>query len=390
MISWLGAEHGAGARYNPRVPPLLTDAVLVVVSLAVILFAAELFTNGVEWLGAKLKLSEGAVGSVLAAVGTALPETIIPIVAIIADGFRGHLFTPEGKAQTIGMGAIVGAPFMLGTLAFFVVGLTYFIARRTGKRSSMFDVSGDVIRHDIEFFLIAFSLGAGAGLLRHYWPAMPHPINWLLAATLIAVYLIYLRRVTSAGAKSHGEDLNPLHLGRHLPWINERDPRKRYILVQMLTAIGLMFFGAHLFVEHLTGLALALGVHPLILALLIVPVATELPEKFNSVLWVSRGKDTLAMGNISGAMVFQSTFPISIGLLFLDWRFEPNDPAFISACFGLAGALAVLIGLRKTNEVDPRALLLGGLLYLGFLLIVVLHITGVIRLAVHFSPGVLH
>ena len=60
---------------------MLLSVVLLVVSIAVILFAAELFTNSVEWLGKKLNLGEGAVGSILAAVGTALPETILPMVA---------------------------------------------------------------------------------------------------------------------------------------------------------------------------------------------------------------------------------------------------------------------------------------------------------------------
>jgi cation:H+ antiporter len=373
-------------QYNEGVDGLFVDLVFVLLSLVLILAAAELFTNGVEWLGAKLKLAEGAVGSVLAAVGTALPETIIPIVAIIADGMAGRLFTPDSRAQSIGLGAIIGAPFMLGTLAFFVVGITYVIARSTKRRSTPFDVAGEVIRSDIEFFMIAFSLGAGAGLLRHYWVGMPHQLNWLLAAGLVVVYLLYLRRVTGGGETSGHHGLLPLHIGRPLPFIDERDPLKRWILMQMLLALGLMFFGAHIFVDHLSGLALALGVNPLILALLIVPVATELPEKFNSVLWVSRGKDTLAMGNISGAMVFQSTFPISLGLLFLDWRFTLLHPAFISACFGLLGAIAVYIGLRRTNEVNPYALLLGGGLYLLYLVVVLLHLSGVIHLDVGTLP----
>lgn len=364
-------------------PPLATDLLLVLASLALILLAAELFTNGVEWLGAKLKLAEGAVGSVLAAVGTALPETVIPVAAIIVDVLHGQLFTPQGKAQTIGLGAIVGAPFMLGTLAFFIVGLTYFINRASGRRQGPFDVAGEVIRSDVQYFLIAFSVGAGAGLLKHYWTGMPRFLDWVLAATLVAVYGIYLRRVTREGEVSSMVDLTPLHIGRPIPWVDERRPRTRVIIVQLLLALVLMFGGAHLFVAHLSSVALAVGVHPLILALLIVPIATELPEKFNSVLWVSRGKDTLAMGNISGAMVFQSTFPVSVGLLFLNWRFTLLDPAFLSACFGLAGAVVVLLGLLRRNEVDPRALLLGGLLYLGFLTLVGLHIAGVLHLDVH-------
>ena len=91
------------------------DFVLLFVSLGVILALAEIFTNGVEWLGLRLHLAEGAVGSILAAVGTALPESLIPLIAFVTGkSFQQH---------QVGMGAIFGAPFMLSTLAFFISGL---------------------------------------------------------------------------------------------------------------------------------------------------------------------------------------------------------------------------------------------------------------------------
>ena len=99
------------------------DWVLLVVSLFVILAGAELFTNGVEWVGEGFGLSEGAVGSVLAAVGTALPETILPIIAIAS----GH-----ASGEEIGVGAILGAPFMLTTLAMVVIAVAILIFARGG------------------------------------------------------------------------------------------------------------------------------------------------------------------------------------------------------------------------------------------------------------------
>ena len=62
------------------------DVLILAVAFVIILLGAELFTNGIEWFGRKLELAEGAVGSVLAAVGTALPETMIPIIAILSGG----------------------------------------------------------------------------------------------------------------------------------------------------------------------------------------------------------------------------------------------------------------------------------------------------------------
>jgi cation:H+ antiporter len=96
-------------------------------ALLAILVAAALFTNAVETLGERLNLGQGAVGSVLAAVGTALPETMIPMVAIVESVLLGA--SPEESAE-IGVGAILGAPFMLTTLALFVIGVSILASRR--------------------------------------------------------------------------------------------------------------------------------------------------------------------------------------------------------------------------------------------------------------------
>ncbi|MGF6267477.1 Ca2+/Na+ antiporter [Paraburkholderia youngii] len=50
--------------------------------LVVILVAAELFTNALEHLGERLKISERITGSLFAAIGTALPETMVPLLAL--------------------------------------------------------------------------------------------------------------------------------------------------------------------------------------------------------------------------------------------------------------------------------------------------------------------
>src|SRR5512132_3768865 len=95
---------------------------LLLVAFAVILVGAELFTNGIEWLGRKMGMAEGAVGSVFAAVGTALPETMIPVIAI--------LFGSSPESHDVGVGAVLGAPFMLATLAMAITGIVVLASRR--------------------------------------------------------------------------------------------------------------------------------------------------------------------------------------------------------------------------------------------------------------------
>src|SRR5215217_5736231 len=92
---------------------------MLIVGLVVILVGCDLFTNSIEWLGKKLDLNEGVLGSIFAAVGTALPETMIPIVAVLLGASAGAVASDgsDSHANEVGIGAIIGAPFMLATVA---------------------------------------------------------------------------------------------------------------------------------------------------------------------------------------------------------------------------------------------------------------------------------
>ena len=149
--------------------------------------------------------------------------------------------------------------------------------------------------------------------------------------------------------------------------------------LQVLTALGLIVVGAFFFVDAVGHLATTLGVDPAILALVIAPIATELPEKFNSIIWVRQGKDTLAMGNITGAMVFQSTIPTVVALLFAAdaWHVTADSRiAFLSAGIAFLSSAVIFIPMARSGRLVGKRLLVGGGFYLAYLAIVVLSIAG--------------
>ena len=362
------------------------DIVLLIGSLAIILVAAELFTNGIEWFGHKLNLAEGAVGSVLAAVATAMPETLIPVIAILGPILFGG--DPEAS-HAVGVGAILGAPFMLSTLAMFVTGLAIVLFARNGGRGStaagtQMRVNVRVLGRDVSFFLVGYAVAIGTAFL----PAEMGWLRWLAAALLFVLYGIYVRlHFADPPEEGGGEDLNRLHVTR-LPGMagphtldidflpGEKDdwevegasPRMRIIVSQVVLALALIVIGAQVFVGAVEHLSTVVGLDPTILALIVAPIATELPEKFNSVLWVRTGKDTLAMGNITGAMVFQSCLPTVLGLLFTSWTFTP-DSAIHFASAGVAFASTILIFgmMLRRGQLSAWTLLIGGPLYLLYL-----------------------
>jgi cation:H+ antiporter len=319
--------------------------------LVVIVAAAELFTNALEHLGDRMGISEGVTGSVFAAVGTALPETMVPLLALFAGTADAAL------NEDIGTGAILGAPLMLSTLSTFLMACTVVLPRGLGGRVA--PERGGLLR-DLHFFLLAFALATAALFV----PAAAHALRAGIATALVVVYLAYIlltlrasRALVAEGHATQAEQkmwLARLGMPQNLP----------IILLQLLGALALLLVGAKFFIAGIGAVAHALGVSALLLSLLVIPIATELPEKVNSILWIRRGKDTLAMGNITGAMVFQGTLLPAIGIMLTAW--EPRREVFAGIVTTLAAGIWLRACARKSG-LPIWALMINGALYAAYI-----------------------
>jgi len=108
----------------------------------------------------------------------------------------------------------------------------------------------------------------------------------------------------------------------------------------------------------------------LVLSLVLAPLATELPEKANSILWVRDDKDSLAVGNVTGAMAFQASLPIAFGLAFTEWQLEPA--ALVAGAVGILGGAVALVALRRQSFGIP-AILAWAALFGAYLVFVALY-----------------
>ncbi|WP_273702646.1 sodium:calcium antiporter [Thermoanaerobacter sp. A7A] len=328
------------------------DIVMLLFSLAFILLSCILFTNSVEWFGKKLNLSQGVVGSILAAVGTALPETIIPIIAILFYGGR--------EASQIATGAILGAPFMLSTLGFLITGAAIIIYSLFGKRTLKMNANKKVFQRDLTYFILVYAIAIFASIFNQ--------VNEIRISAVILVllaYAFYVKR-TFSDEQQLDENIGTLYFSKFLGV----KTNLLWITSQLILSLLGIIFGAHLFVGYVKDLSHMMGISPLILSIVITPIATELPEKLNSIVWVGQKKDTLALGNITGAMVFQPSIPVTIGILFTPWNI--TGIAFLSAMLALTSAILNLMWINMRKSVNPFVLMFGGVLY-GIFLITVLH-----------------
>jgi cation:H+ antiporter len=320
-------------------------------ALIIILIGATVFTNGLEWFGKKMELSDGAVGSIFAAIGTALPETLIPIIAI--------MFGSKEAGQSIGVGAIIGAPFMLGTLALFISGVAVLVNRKKRPDFPRLRVDTVVMRRDMEYFLTLYALAILCTFFSH--PVL----KVFIALTLILCYGAYVLKTLKA---EHDDSMQEPDLDPCFFAPKSQEPHFGLILFQVMSSLFLIVWGAYIFVEKVQLISLQLGISPFILSMVIAPIATELPEKFNSVIWINKGKDTLAIGNITGAMVFQSSIITAIGIMMTKW--ELNHAAFITVILTFASVGLAYAQIRIRRSLTPSTLLAGGIFYIAFVALV--------------------
>lgn len=325
----------------------------LVFMLLLILVAAEVFTNALEHLGDKLRISEGVTGSLFAAVGTALPETMVPLLALMAG--TANVQTNE----EIGVGAILGAPLMLSTLSISL--LAFAVLAKRGARGEFRPEKTGLMR-DLNFFLVAFALAT----LALYVPHEHTIIRAALGLGMVLIYFIYIM-LTLHASKALVHDGHATEADEPMFLCRLGLPSTMIVIVLQLAAgLGLLVFGAHGFIHGVEHAAKMMGISTLLLSLLIIPIATELPEKVNSILWVRRHKDTLAFGNITGAMVFQGTLLPAIGIMLTPW--EPRREVLA----GVVVTLLATIWLRwmaGRGHIRVWHVWVNGALYLAYLAI---------------------
>jgi cation:H+ antiporter len=365
-------EFGPRGRCGKEYGLPLIHFVLLIVCAAVIYLACEWFVNAVEWLGQRLKVGLLAVGTILAALGTALPESVVTFVAVV--------FGSGGAGKDIGVGAAMGGPLALATVAYGVAGWMMLARRRLRTEAMMAamvpavgpaadepataaddpgtagnDETGDLAKlaHDQRWFLAIFVVKVALGLV--VFAVKP----WL-GLLFFAAYAVYFWRETHGGGGEHGqaEDLAPLRLQRH-----RAKPATWAVVTQTLVTLVIIFTAAQLFVYQLDAIGPMLGLPATVTALLLSPIATELPEIMNAVIWVRQGKTALALANISGAMMIQATVPSGLGLLFTPWQF---NTALLISGIAIMAAIVYLLVLVRTRRLTAATLSFSAVFYLAF------------------------
>ncbi len=176
--------------------------------------ACEWFVNAVEWLGPRLRLGPLAVGTVLAAFGTALPESAVTFVAAVLGG------SPAQK--DIGVGAAMGGPLALATVAYAVTGWMLFTKPRNASQVDAGHIDTVKLARDQTWFLVIFVVKVVLGLVTFAFKP------WLGIAMFAAYAVYFISEIRSSRDDKSvvQEDPSPLLLQRRrAPTGHVGDPR---------------------------------------------------------------------------------------------------------------------------------------------------------------------
>lgn len=338
------------------------------ITLYLITLFCEFFTNAIEHLGNFFKIQDGALGSIFAAIGTAFPETVLPLIAIFGAYITGSNIE---MGKEIGKGAILGSPFMLSTLSFFLVSLWVIILSARKKRNSEININVQLFHRDLMFFLTAYSIGIACSFCSENFEF----IKIITGIFLLCFYLIYAVRTVKKNCciddfcENECEELKILKIFK-----NAKKSKGVLIFTQLILSALALMISAEIFVENIKEISQILNINAMIISLFISPIATELPETVNGIVWSSQKKDTLAISNITGAMVFQACIPMAVAILFTDWILEAKE-LFNILCVYTAVAILYFSTRQKSNEFSAKYLILCIIPYLSYLIYIFLKIS---------------
>ena len=281
---------------------------LVLLAGIALAFAASLlFTEAAERLGEEMDLGSSFLGSVVSPLFTSTPELAVLLISVFLYGREGG---------DIGAGTVLGEPFTIATLSIPAILLAAAIGSALGRRGRGMEVDRE-LSVPYAFFAILYPLV-------------------LLPAALAASYIAYaMSRRSGSPVEAEGPTIIERALGGS----------RAAVAIQLAASVPLLLAGSYVMVGSTADMSRALGIPAISLSIIIIPLATALPETLSSLIWAFRGRDTLAVGALIGESVIFSTVYPALGILLTGWRL--NSAAILSVAATELASIIVLWQVRS-------------------------------------------
>jgi len=288
----------------------MIDLLVFLVSLAVLIWGADILIGRSEMIAKHFGLSEYFIGATLIALGTSLPE----MAASVAASLGGH--------PSIALSNIIGSNILNITL---VLGAVFLIARSVTPERDFFAKDSSWALFPVFLFLLMVS----DGLLSR--------LDGLLLILLMGAYLLFLIRSGDDMLIEAEEESALSNEAFHWP----------QTLAWLLGGFAAVIIGADYLVSSAGHLARMMGVSEWIIGLVMIAMGTSMPELVVSILAARKGKADMAIGNIIGSNMANITVALGAAALARPLIFDPMHYLFDIATMLIATLMLVFLSANK-------------------------------------------
>ncbi len=247
---------------------------LLIIGLSILIFGADSLVKGGAQLARKFGLSSLIIGLTVVAFGTSAPELAVSISS-----------AQTGQSE-MAIANVIGSNIFN---VLFILGLAAMITPLV--------ISSQLIKQDVPIML-------GLSLLVYYlaYDGIISAWNGVFLVVLLIGYLIFL-------FKQSKKDVNDVEINLNIPQESPSIWRSTFFVI---LGLGLLAFGAHVFVGSAVAIARSFGVSETIIGLTILAIGTSLPEIVTSVVASLKGERDIAVGNVVGSNTFNLLAVIGI------------------------------------------------------------------------------
>ena len=297
------------------------DILILILGLAILVFGAEILIRGSVSFGKKLNISLFAIGVVIVAAGTSLPELASSINAVL----NNH--------SDLALGAVVGSNIANLIL---VMAATTIIVPIT-----------NITNNQINQAWINIALGICLIIMSYFYFNYLFGIISLIALTLIMYFQI-----------KKGSIL-----------VDDIDKDEYSIFISLILIIfGIIFliYGSDLFVNSAIILAKKLQVSEAVIGLSLIAFGTSLPELVIGIMSALKRKVDFALGNILGSNIYNVLGVLGISSFFGNFGM-PEILATQDLYFMLLITFVILIFMFIFKKLGRLYGSVGLMLYLGYI-----------------------
>lgn len=286
------------------------DFVIFILAMGALIVGADFIVNQSERIALRFNISEFVIGATIIALGTSLPEMAASISASVS-----------GKPE-IALANAIGSNIFNITL---VLGVIFLITKNINPNRDFFakDTTWALVP------IMLFLLMSIDGIISSF--------DAILLLCLMGAYILFLLN------DCHNLDEN------NIEELKAEEDSFSWLKILLLLSIGFVFvvIGAHFAIESASSIALDFGLSEWVIGIIMISFGTSLPELVISISAALKGKVDMAIGNVIGSNLANTTLVIGSAALVKDLPISLTDNVFDIATMVAATILLIYITANK-------------------------------------------